>query len=76
MSVTERLTVLLKKYSPAWTGDMESWDPDALDSLDYIELAFDIEDEFDITLPWDPDAMKVPSDVVRLVQDELARKGD
>lgn len=66
-----RVSELLHKYSETWDGNLDEWDPDSLDSLSYIELAFDIEDVFDIELPMDPNALKNPRDLIRLVENKL-----
>lgn len=46
-----------------------------VDSLSLIELLFDLEDKFDIRLPENHDGMQTIGDVVRVVEDLLAQRG-
>jgi acyl carrier protein len=71
----ERLRVLLAKD---YNLDPDTLQPDApldelgIDSLGVAELMFNIEDEFKVTIPGDPVALKTVGDVVRYIDDLIA----
>lgn len=71
----DRLRVLLVKD---YKLDPEKLAPDALleelgiDSLGVAELMFNIEDEFKVTIPGDPVALKTVGDVVAYIDDLVA----
>ena len=77
MTTLERLQALLVKHNQVTHGDLV---PDAslealgLDSMDTIDLLFNIEDEFNITVPRDQAPLKTLQDVVdyidRLVSEQ------
>lgn len=79
MTTLERLQALLVKHNQVTHDDLV---PDAslealgLDSMDTIDLLFNIEDEFNITVPRDQAPLKTLQDVVdyidRLVSEQHA----
>lgn len=75
MTTLERLSKILEeRYHVA----PESITPDApiealgLDSLGMTELLFFIEEEFEVTLPYEPVSMRTVADAVRYIDEVLA----
>jgi acyl carrier protein len=73
----ELRAIVIKKLTPGATIDMNTKLAEAgLDSLDVVEIAFDVEDKFRIQLP--PLAGQITDvtflDLYRLVEEKLAAK--
>ena len=73
----ELRAIVIKKLTPGATIDMNTKLAEAgLDSLDVVEIAFDVEDRFRIQLP--PLAGQITDvtfmDLYRLVEEKLAAK--
>jgi acyl carrier protein len=73
----ELRAIVIRKLTPGATIDMNTKLADAgLDSLDVVEIAFDVEDRFRIQLP--PLAGQITDvtflDLYRLVEEKLAAK--
>ena len=80
MTTLERLQALLVKHNQVTHGDLvpaASLEALGLDSMDTIDLLFNIEDEFNITVPRDQVPLKTLQDVVdyidRLVSEQRAQ---
>jgi len=46
------------------------------DSLDIAELVMEFEDEFDLDIPEDEQAIRTVGDAVKYIQDQLAKKSE
>jgi acyl carrier protein len=77
MTTLERLEKILEER---YRVPRERITPDApieelgLDSLGMTELLFFIEEEFEITLPYEPVSMRTVSDAVRYIDEVLASR--
>jgi acyl carrier protein len=78
MDIEQELQAIVRKKVKEDFGASTKLADAGLDSLDVIELAFDIEDEFGIQLPQvGNEAMSLTfGELARLVEQQLAAKGD
>lgn len=68
MTVTERVTKVLKDFVPTWNGDLDQWDDNALSSLEYLDLLFTLEEEFGLEIDLDLNAVKSPRDLIAEIE--------
>lgn len=66
--VEEAVSRRLKEVLPDWNGDLAApIDHSRFDSLDFLEFAFQLEEEFDIIWPAELTALKSPRDLVAYI---------
>lgn len=73
-TVERRIREIIEPRVPQWNGDMDRWDASWLDSLEYIELVFEVSDKFGIDVPLDIEDVTSPRDLADYVEKELQRE--
>ena len=68
MDVAERVTELLKERVPSWDGDLDKWDASAMNSLEYLELLFELEEVFGVELDLDLNQVTKPRDLIAEIE--------
>ena len=67
-NTTERVSKILHDFAPKWNGDLDTWDMNALSSLEYLDLLFTLEEEFGVEVDLDLDDVKSPRDLIAEIE--------